>query len=340
MGAAAPKSAITTTLPSGLTQTVSRARTVTLSDPIDPLTLTSSTETTTIQVVPANQNRTTTTAFTRSNRTFLTTSPANRQSKRVLDTFGRTSQLQFGGLTAIDLAYDTRGRISSITQGARQSLFTYIASGNGAGELHTITDPLSRLTTFTRDAAGRTVNVNFQQTDTGFGWDPLDNLASVIPPGKPEHDVGYTPVNLLEAYTPPTVPGVSNPTTDYIWDLDRDIDFVSRPDGEVIDYTYGTSGKLESVETPTTTTTRTYYAANEVGAGQSPGKLKTLATSGGVTLEYEYDGSLPTAETTTVGALESTVRRNYTPTSSRIRSRSKPQVVPPASTSTTMPICW
>jgi hypothetical protein len=39
----------------------------------------------------------------------------------------------------------------------------------------------------------------------GFGYDGNSNLTSLTPPGRPAHAMAYTPVNLLERYTAPSV---------------------------------------------------------------------------------------------------------------------------------------
>ena len=90
----------TTKTPSGLTLTVTTARTATLSDPADVTSLVASTETTTV-----NGN-----AFTRlfqqAPKLQTLTTPMGRTSTTTIDALGRTIGAATSGLTAVAFAYD------------------------------------------------------------------------------------------------------------------------------------------------------------------------------------------------------------------------------------------
>jgi YD repeat-containing protein len=86
--------------------------------------------------------------FAASNRTYTDTSPAGRQQLVTLDTNERTATTQVSGLLPTQLAYDSRGRPASATQGTREFSFTYDADGRVAN----MTDSLKLKHGFSYDA--------------------------------------------------------------------------------------------------------------------------------------------------------------------------------------------
>jgi YD repeat-containing protein len=99
------------------------------------------------------------------------------------DAQGRVTRTQVDSLEPVAFSYDTRGRLSTVTQGtggsARTSTFTY----NPQGFLASITDPLSRTVSFTYDLVGRVTTQTLpdgrviQTTYVANG-----NVASITPP--------------------------------------------------------------------------------------------------------------------------------------------------------------
>lgn len=98
--AAAVPATTTVRTPAGLQLTASATRTVVLTDPEDPLSLETQTETTTVN------GRTTTTVFDAATRTYTTTTPAGRVSTATIDPQGRVTRTQTGTLTPVDFTYD------------------------------------------------------------------------------------------------------------------------------------------------------------------------------------------------------------------------------------------
>jgi YD repeat-containing protein len=118
------------TTPGGRNGTLTNARTVNLSDPNNPLSLTSQTDT-------VNFNgRTATRTYNAATRTATETSPAGRVRTTVTDPQGRVTQQQQGNLAPTAFSYDTRGRLASRSQGGRNTSLTYDALGRP----QTITD--------------------------------------------------------------------------------------------------------------------------------------------------------------------------------------------------------
>src|SRR5690606_33837599 len=106
-------------------------------------------------------------------------------------------------------------------QGSRTTTHSYFSSGSTAGFLASITDALGDTTAFSRDFAGRPLSETRADATTLFEWDANGNLSAVTPPGKPEHAMTHTPVNLLSSYDPPAA-GLPNPSTSYVYSPDRE----------------------------------------------------------------------------------------------------------------------
>ncbi len=127
--------------------------------------------------------------------------------------------------------------------------------------------------------------------------------SSLTPPGRLSHEFDYTAVNLLNSYNPPIVSDVHNVTTQYTYNLNREIDLITRPDGQVIDYVYNEAGKLSTINLPGSE--QIIYTYNE-----TTGKPATLTSPDGQTLTYSYDGSLTTSVSMS-GLISGTVSRTY-----------------------------
>jgi len=294
MQAPITKSATTTT--GGLTANLTAQRTVSLSNPNNPLSLTNQTDTVTLN------GRTATSVYTAASRTTTATSPMNRQSSVVTDLLGRPTQAQVGNLLPVNTRYDSHGRPSSTTQGSGADARTVGFSYNGDGYLDTVTDPLGRTVSYVYDAAGR---VTTQTLPDGrqiqYGYDAKGNLTSLTPPSRPAHAFRYTAVDLTERYTPPTVAGVGDPSTTYTYNADKQLTQVNRPDGLTVSLAYDSAGRLSAQTTPDGTYR---YAYN--GAGQLSG---VTAPDGGA-LTYSYSGSLLT-QTAWSGTVAGSVSRTY-----------------------------
>ncbi len=273
--------------PSGLVRTEATNRSVTLSDPLDPLSLLTQSDTTSIN------GRTITSVFDRATLTTTTTSPAGRQVITIQDDQGRTTRRDVPGILPVDFAYDFRGRLSTITQGTRVRTTNYFSTSDDKnGYAQSVTDALTQTTSFTPDAIGRVL----QQLDpdgaiTSFAWDGNGNLTSVTPPGQPAHGQTFTPVDLLGSYDPPVVPGVTTPSTLFGYDLDRMLTQTTRPDGLIIGRTYDTAGKLDFMTTPSGIVDYTYFGLTPC-PGCAPGRLASITDPSGVILSHAYDGQL------------------------------------------------
>jgi RHS repeat-associated protein len=266
------------------------SRTATLGTPGNPFSVTTETDTQTVN------GRTYTATYTGSTRSYVNTTPARRTVTTGLDALERLSSLQVGGLSATNFAYDTHGRLASITEGTRKATLTY----NAQGFLDSVTDPLNLKTSFTYDADGQVLTATLPDGRViSYSYDANGNVISVTPPGKSAHDFAYNAVDLLASYAPPTI--TAGGPTSYSYNLDRDLTGITRPDGQSISYSYDSAGRLANVTTPTGQTSYTYNATTGNVTGESKGTEK---------IAYSYNGPLP-IKSTWSGAVAGNVGRAY-----------------------------
>ncbi len=83
----------------------------------------------------------------------------------------------------------------------------------------------------------------------GYQYDGNGNVTAITPPGRPDHNYFFTPVDLVSDYALPDV-GEGTNVTHYTYNVDQQLTQVQRPDGLVIGLTYDTAGRLETLSTP------------------------------------------------------------------------------------------
>ena len=288
----------TVTLPSGLSRIVSADSQAILADPTDLLSHTSLTK-----IVTLN-GKSTVSRYDTATQTTTVTTPESRMLTHVLNAQGKVTSMQAEGLAAINYAYDTRGRLSDITTGTGAETRNVQLTYDGNGYLYTLTDPLGRITTFDRDLLGRTTRqVMPDSREINFTYDPNDNLTSLTPPGRMAHIFDYTAGDQADIYTPPTVVDVATPATHYVYNRDKQLTRVTRPDGQVVTLDYHpTKGQRTTLTIP-----RGNYA---YGYDVTSGQLNSITAPDGGSLAYIYDGFLPIS-TTWSGVIAGTVSRSY-----------------------------
>jgi RHS repeat-associated protein len=209
---------------------------------------------------------------------------------------------QVTGLLPVSYTYDTRGHLSSLTQGTGAETRTASFSYNSDGYLDTVTDPLGRTARFQYDAAGRVTRQALPDGQEILStYDANGNMTSLTPPGRPAHGFVYTPVDLTEEYTPPNV-GTGTTNTLYTFNVDRQLTDITRPDGETLRFDYDSAGRLSTLS----------LSRGQLSYGYSPttGQLASVTAPDGGTLTYTYNGALLT-QTTWAGAVAGTVSRTY-----------------------------
>ena len=152
------------------------------------------------------------------------------------------------------------------------------------------------------DAAGRVTRQTLPDGQEILStYDANGNLTSLTPPGRPAHALAYTPVDLTEEYTPPSV-GASPISTLYTFNVDRQLTDITRPDGETLSFDYDGAGRLSTLS----------LSRGQFSYGYSPttGQLTSLTAPDGGTLTYTYNGALLT-QTTWAGAVAGSVSCTY-----------------------------
>jgi RHS repeat-associated protein len=288
--------------PSGLTNTITRTRTATLADDADLLSHEALSESTTINGKTFTRN------YDAATRTWTNTSAEGRTKTLTLNSLGQLAEINVSGLATTSFDYDSQGRLStaSAEYGATSRLtqWDYYSSGSQKGFLQSMTDAENRSTYFSYDAAGRvTLQTLPDSRQIQYSYDANGNLSSLTPPGSSTHFFNYNGVDLETGYTPPAVGGVSTPATIYSYNLDKQLELVTRPDGQTVDFIYGaTSGQLEQMVIPRGSYRYDYDATS--------GQLSQISAPDNGTLAYTYDGSLPLGQRWT-GNVAGTVSQTF-----------------------------
>ena len=285
MQAPIPESATVQT-PGGLTATTLTGRAVVLANTSDLLSLTNLSETMSVN------GRNFETQYDAVTQTFTGLSAQGRIATRTINNQNRPLATQIAGLAPVVFEYDTRGRLAQMIGGEnteqRATTFGYYGSGPQTGYLQSITDAENRTIQFEHDQVGRITRQTLPDNRAiNYSYDASGNLTSITPPGQPAHTFNYNAFDLEGQYTPPVVSGVTTPQTVYAYNLDKELELVTRPDGQVLDFQYNaTTGQLDSVLIPGGSYQYIYLP--------SSGQLNTIVSPDAVTLGYGYDGFLLT----------------------------------------------
>lgn len=282
--------------PSGLRLSISADRKVSLAQPGNPLSLRTLSDAVTIN------GRQYMSSFDVSKRELVKTTPAGRQIITTLDDYGRVRRREISGFLPVNFAYDDKGRLSSITQGAGDEQRVTAFSYDEEGRLTAAADRLKRVTRFEYDRAGRVSTQIFADgREVRFGYDANGNLTAVTPPGRPVHNFEYTPVDLRQSYLPPSV-GAGGKDTRYTYDRDKRLTRVTWPDGKNVGIDYDKAGHVSLLTIPQG---KIRYLFNS-----KTNQLQSVTAVDGGTLSFKYDGFLPTT-TSWNGTIQGSVSRAY-----------------------------
>jgi RHS repeat-associated protein len=275
-GMLAPLESNTFKTPSGLTASLTKSRTVSLSVPGNPLSLASQSDSL------AFNGRNYISVYTAATKQRTTTTPAGRQSFTLLDNLGRTrSFTPDPALTPVALNYDTRGRLTLISQGNLQSTYAY----DTLGRVASISDAAGNTVQYGYDLADRVTRLTFPSGRSyNFIYDANGNNTRITMPNGAVHSLGYTAIDLSRDYTPPANPA-------YAWDYNLDQDWTGAllPSGRRIDAGYDDGGRLTARIYPEAGIG--YHYADVTNRIQS---IVRTSTNGGVSqgLTFVYDGGL------------------------------------------------
>jgi len=272
----------TVTTPAGLTWSGGVSRTTT-GPTLNPSTL--------IEATTMN-GRSYTRTLDLASRVFTARSPSGRSFSGTVDEKGRATSFAVPGLASTSYSYGANGEISSIVTGGRSIRFSY----DGSDRLVSATDTMNRTVTYEHDAAGRVIaQILSDNRRIEFRYDENGNLVLVQPPGRDAHYFSYTSADHAESYVPPMAG-----STQYVYNLDKQLTSIIRPDGSRINVNYDNAGRTTSVQSSAGTRSYGYLATGSIGSITAPG----------LTLSYGYDGPLMT-RTTWSGTVTGNVTWTY-----------------------------
>ncbi|MCU7835371.1 MAG: hypothetical protein KZQ83_08960 [gamma proteobacterium symbiont of Taylorina sp.] len=219
-------------------------------------------------------------------KTQTTTTPEGRERTTVFNEKGNIAEIRVPGIESVFLSYDPEGRLESLIQGQgetqRKTMMSYYDSGDQKGYLSTFTTG-SYTDYFQYDHSGA---VDKQTRSDGkiiaYDFNANGYLTALTPPGKAEHRFNYTDVDLTEDYLPPLLADLSETQTHYDYNLDKQLERITRPDSKTIEFIHHDStGQLSQILTPVGHYQYTYL---------SSGQIDTIAAPGEHVLDYGYDG--------------------------------------------------
>ena len=176
----------TLTVPSGRSLSTTRSQELVATDPRDPMSMTSLTESVT----------TPTTSWTRTydaaERTLTSSVDGQSLSVVTFDEEGRVAEVAAAGGPALHRSYDDVGRLVERrwVGGSDERAFRHGYDSNGY--VSTITLPDERAASLVHDVTGRVVSFAGPDGETtDLSYTPLNALSSVTPPGRGEHGQEY-----------------------------------------------------------------------------------------------------------------------------------------------------
>jgi len=269
-----------------LTRTTNFTNSASLSDPADPFSIISLSKNFSIN------GKSYTNSYAPGTRRWTLTTPSSRTFISGTNAYQMPNYLKNGSDTAITLAYNTFGRLSSITQSTRVTSFGY----NAQGYLSTVTNALSQATSYAYNTAGQVSSITTPDSRTiSFTYDSTGRLASITPPGKPIHNFYYNALELLQKYLPASLGGTPDPT-EYAYNNDKQLTKITRPDATEIDYVYNaTTGVLEKMKIASTDFFTFTYETTK-------GLIASVTSFSGLKNTYSYQGSILESNTLTDAA--------------------------------------
>jgi RHS repeat-associated protein len=284
------------TMPSGLSSSGSLNRSVTLSDPSNPLSVSGLLDT--LQV----NGRTYQSEFSTASGAVTDTTPTGGQMTLTLDSHGRPSSWRKFGLAPFQFTYDSRGRLTAITRGDGVQTRTIKYDYGSDGFVSRYTDPLGNQRSYQRDKGGRVTALTFPDNEKAvMTYDAGGNLTSLSTPANKLHAFTYDPKNRPTSYTPPMVYGPGMPAT-YTWNAENELRHNMRADGTVVQRNYDQSGRLAAID----------YANGKLTYSYDPntGHTTGVSDNSGNAISYTYDGDLHTGSQWS-GAVNGSIQRTY-----------------------------
>ncbi len=227
------------------------------------------------------------------------TSAEGRTVKRILNNFGDIAETQIEGVSNTINEYDSKGRIFKVTQGPRETSFSYDEKGN----LKTITNPVNKIVSFDYDKTGRVTKKIFPNNrEISFSYDKNGNLESITPPSRPTHSFINNLFDLVGEYISPSL-NQKDFISKYSYNKDQQLKNILLPDGSNINYNYhATKGRLVNVEHNSDTVSYLY--------DDTTGQLSQIQRQSEIMTHFTYEGPL-IKEMGNSGAVQGAISFNY-----------------------------
>lgn len=240
--------------PAGLTSTTQVTRTATLKVKGKPLSLLTLTDTVTVN------GRSSSTTFDATTREYTRTSPMGRKVTAGINSSGQVTKVAVGGLAPVSFAYDTRGRVVTVTQGTGSATRSWSLAYNNQGLYSGVTGPLLHAISLQYDKADRIIGATLPGNRVvSMAHDKNGNVVSLIPPGKTSHLMSYDSLDQTAGYTPPAL-GWGSTQTSYSYNKDHQLSKLTRPDGKGVTFSRDTAGRPIKVTLPSGTLSISYDA--------------------------------------------------------------------------------
>jgi len=268
--------------PAGLTMTLARTRMVSFADPATPVSLTSQTDTITVN------GRAYSSLFDATQNISTTSTPAGRTLVALTDSLGRPLSIRLDpAIAPITFSYDTRGRLYQTAQGNQQVTYGY----DLLGRLASRSDIRERTTTYGYDNADRLNLLTLpSKRKYVFDYDANGNRTQITMPNGAVHTLGHTTINLGNSYTPPE-------NLPYTWEysLDQEWRQTILPGGRIVDSAYEEVGARHlGIVYPEATVSLNYSDLTD----RVRHIIRTPAGGGTAQmLSLTYDGNLVTGQT-------------------------------------------
>lgn len=228
-------------------------------------------------VVLKNINLFMTSSFDRLTKKFTIEDTSSVVRKVQIDEFERVVSHQYANDNPWQIFYNQRGEISEVKQGSSKGYnFTY----NTLGHVTKMTDLLGREHNYSYDITGRVTQQIFPDGRLViFGYNSDGKITSVTPPGRDPHLLRLDFDGKLSEYKPPLLGGYEY-STKYYYNLDMQLESISRAQSHDIVFDYEENGRLRGIKAEGLEQGYTYVPKTEVP--------KQIESFDGIRTSYEY----------------------------------------------------
>ncbi len=139
--------------------------------------------------------------------------------------------------------------------------------------------------------------------EINFNYDANGNITSITPANEKTHAFNFTEVDKTSDYTPPDVAEITQASTQYSYNLDKQLELITLPNGQEVDYVYhATKGYKIQTIIPRGNYDYAYNATT--------GQIEQVTAPDGGKIAFTYDGSLVLSAQLT-GAVSGKVNQVY-----------------------------